>query len=87
VQLTNTETKDNLFPQPINRSGSNFSLLRLLMAAEQPPAAVKEPATAQLYSWDITVQQKQSVRVQFVLKKDPWETFTLRPYVLQLVNR
>ena len=87
VQLTNTETKDNLFPQPINRSGSNFSLLRLLMAAEQPPSAVKEPATAQLYSWDITVQQKQSVRVQFVLKKDPWETFTLRPYVLQLVNR
>lgn len=87
VQLTNTETKDNVFPPPINRSGSYYSLLRLLMAAEQPPGAVKEPATAQLYSWDITVQQKEKVRIQFVIKKDPWETFSLRPYVLKMVNR
>jgi len=87
VQLTNTENKENSFPPPINRSGSYFSFLRLLMAAEQPPAPVKEPPTAQLYAWNFPVAKKQTVRVQFVVKNDPWETFSLRPFVLGMANR
>ncbi|MBK9265475.1 MAG: hypothetical protein IPM54_37525 [Polyangiaceae bacterium] len=86
VQLTNTETKENSFPRPIGKSGSYFSFLRLLTAAE-PPAPVKEPPTAQLYTWQITLSNNQRVSAQVVVKNDPWDTFTLGAAVRRLANR
>lgn len=87
VQLTNTETKENSFPRPIGRSGSYFSFLRLLTAAEQPPAPVKEPPTAQLYTWLITLGDNQRINAQIVVKNDPWETFTLGAAISRMSNR
>jgi hypothetical protein len=87
IQLTNTETKENSFPRPIAKSGSYFSFLRLLTVAEQPPAAVKEPPTAQLYTWLVTLGSNRRINAQVVVKTDPWETFTLGAAVSRIGNR
>jgi len=77
VQLTEVESKDNVFPRPVTVSGSSFSFLHLLMAALQPPSAVKEPPDAQLYAWLIAGEGVPKVRAELVVEDDPWQMWTL----------
>ena len=73
IQLTNLETKENLFPDPVVVEGSFWSLLRLLKKAEV--GMVKQPASARLYSWPIRHSRDGSEKTiaRFVLLDDPWE--------------
>ncbi|WP_437932543.1 type VI secretion protein IcmF/TssM N-terminal domain-containing protein [Sorangium sp. So ce291] len=77
AQLTDVASKEDTLPPPVVADGSNFSFLRLLRKATQPPAAVKEPAAGQLYTWQIPVDVGAPVRAQLVVLDDPWETFSL----------
>jgi len=73
VQLTNLETKENIFPEPVVVEGSFWSLLRLLKKAEV--GMVKQPANARLYSWPIRHRRggTEKTVARFVLLDDPWE--------------
>ncbi|MGK3962623.1 type VI secretion protein IcmF/TssM N-terminal domain-containing protein [Sorangium sp. So ce118] len=77
AQLTDVASKEDTLPPPVVADGSNFSFLRLLRKATQPPATVKEPAAGQLYTWQIPVDVGAPVRAQLVVLDDPWETFSL----------
>ncbi len=51
VQLTNLDTQENLYPDPIATPSSPWSILRLLNAAQS--AATKQPPGGIVYSWDV----------------------------------
>ncbi|WP_437594399.1 type VI secretion protein IcmF/TssM N-terminal domain-containing protein [Sorangium sp. So ce1000] len=87
VQLTDVESKENSFPQPIVADGSYFSFLRLLRKAQQPPSPVKQPASAQLYTWEIPLEGGPAVRAQLVVMDNPWAMFTLGKAVSAVTSR
>lgn len=77
VQFTDAVTKENSFPQPIVSSGLYWSFYHLLLRAQV--SAVKSPATAQLYTWEVWHQPDsapgEKIPVRFVVVNNPWEPF------------
>ena len=77
IQLTDLDSKENSFPEPIAVQGSHWSFLRLLKRAESAP--VKEPANSTLYTWAIPhrLGGPETTNARFVVTGDPWATFSL----------
>ncbi|WP_437629918.1 type VI secretion protein IcmF/TssM N-terminal domain-containing protein [Sorangium sp. So ce854] len=77
VQLTNIETREHTFPEPVAVEGSCWSFLRLLREARRPPADVKDMPRAKLYTWDVPAGAGLDVAAQVVVQGDPWAPFSL----------
>ena len=77
IQLTDLDSKENSFPEPIAVQGSHWSFLRLLKRGESAP--VKEPANATLYTWAIPhrLGGPETTNARFVVTGDPWAAFSL----------
>jgi hypothetical protein len=77
IQLTDLDTKDSTFPEPIVIDSSFWSFHKLLGKAK--PSGVKYPPDATLYSWDIKVGKgrTETGRARFVVIGDPFHAFKL----------
>lgn len=91
IQLTNLETKENIFPEPIVVEGSFWSFLRLLKKAED--TRLKQAANARVYSWPIRHRREGAERTvaRFVIFEDPLDLLgipreTSRELVVGAVN-
>jgi hypothetical protein len=81
LQLTDVETKENVFPEPTAVAGSFWSFLRLLQKGQS--GSVKFPPGAQLYTWPIKIGREgvDTMPVQFVVLDDLFSSFSLGPFV------
>lgn len=81
LQLTDIETKENVFPDPIGTDSSFWSFLRLLKKGE--PTSVKYPPGAQLHTWTFKLvrEKTETMRAQFVTVEDLWSLFAVGPFV------
>jgi type VI protein secretion system component VasK len=79
VQLTNLDTQEKTFPEPIATPSSSWSALRLLAAGKASP--VKKPAGGELYTWDVHYQRESShtTKVRFIIVGNPTPLFALTP--------
>ena len=78
VQLTDLDTKENTFPDPVVAQGSFWSLLRLLKKGDASAMRVST-GTGTLYTWDIKLRRDSADKIpaRFVVLDNPWDTFTL----------
>jgi type VI protein secretion system component VasK len=76
VQLTNLDTKENLYPEPINSPSSHWAVLRLLSMGR--PESVKRPEGGTLYSWVVPhgTGRSEKTTARFVIVGDPWQPFS-----------
>jgi hypothetical protein len=76
VQLTNLDSKDNLYPEPINSPSSHWAVLRLLAMGHAE--RVKRPSDGTMYSWIVThgPGRAEKTTARFVVVGDPWQPFS-----------
>ncbi len=81
LQLTDPETRGNVYVEPIRADNSPWSWLRLLQKGQAAP--VRAPVGAQLYTWTFPIAREQldSLPGQFVVLDDLAGLFALGPYV------
>jgi hypothetical protein len=87
LQLTNIETKENIFVEPTRTDSSFWSFLRLQLKAHGEPA--RFPPGAQLYSWPIKVIHEgntENMQAQVVVLDDLWSLFSLGTFVRVKLN-
>ena len=77
MQLTDLDTKDSTFPEPLVVDSSYWSFHKLLRMGTT--AAVKHPPDALLYTWELKVRKgrAETSRVRFVVIGDPFQPFAL----------
>lgn len=77
MQLTDLDTKESTFPDPLVVETSFWSIHKLLRLGV--PTAVKHPPDATLYTWELKVRRgrTESSRVRFVVIGDPFQAFAL----------
>jgi hypothetical protein len=73
VQLTDLESKENTFPEPVVTQSSFWSFLRLLRKGSATPA--RQPADAQVYTWNVKIGREgtDTMPIRFVVLDDPWD--------------
>lgn len=86
LQLTDIETKENVFVEPIRTESSFWSLLRLEQKATSE--AAKYPPGAQLYTWPFKIVREgtDTMQAQFVVLDDLWTLFSLGTFVRVKLN-
>ncbi len=77
MQLTDLDTKESVFPDPLVVDASFWSFHKLLKKGTT--ASVKHPPDATLYSWELKVRKGRNdlMRARFVVIGDPFQTFLL----------
>ena len=77
AQLTDLDSKENTFPDPIVAQGSFWSFLRLVKKSQSSP--VRQPAGATLFTWNVKLHKDGAdvVPARFVVLENLWEPFTL----------
>jgi|GEM_PF-3386219 len=86
LQLTDIDTKENIFVEPIRTESSFWSLLRLQLKGQGE--AAKYPPGAQLYSWPFKIVREgtETMQAQFVVLDDLWSLFSLGTFVRVKLN-
>jgi type VI protein secretion system component VasK len=77
VQLTNVESRENEFPEPLAVQNSFWSFYRLVRLATVSP--VREPPDGLLHTWSIPRRRggSEKLRGSFVVRGDIWSPFKL----------
>jgi hypothetical protein len=86
LQLTDIDTKENIFVEPVRTESSFWSLLRLQQKAQAEPA--KYPPGAKLHSWPFKIVREgtDTMQAQFVILDDLWTLFSLGTFVRVKLN-
>lgn len=86
LQLTNLDTKENLFVEPTRAESSFWSLLRLQSKGQSE--AARYPTGAHLYSWPFKIPRgdNETMQAQFVVVDDLWTLFSMGTFVRTKLN-
>lgn len=86
LQLTDVDTKENIFVEPVRTESSFWSMLRLQQKAQAEYA--KFPPGAKLYSWPFKIVREgtDTMQAQFVVLDDLWTLFSLGTFVRMKLN-